>query len=232
MVREAVSDCDDASLRLAGGNHDGKNSAVETHGDTSPTPMTSRSASAARWRRTPRKGSRPTWSRRRAASAAGSASRTPTRDHGRSVRSASASCAPRPRCWASGTWTFSTTSTESSTRPTLAEITAKLVGIVRRVRPDVVITFGPEGAYGHPDHIAISQFTTAALVCATDSSYMDEVGGDPTAPRREALLQDLDSGRGGGFRGRLWRHRDAGGWRGASCDCLAGMVDHNADRYR
>ena len=25
------------------------------------------------------------------------------------------------------------------------------------------MTFGPEGAYGHPDHIAISQFTTAAV---------------------------------------------------------------------
>jgi LmbE family N-acetylglucosaminyl deacetylase len=39
---------------------------------------------------------------------------------------------------------------------------------VRRQRPDVVITFGPDGAYGHPDHIAISQFTTAALVAAAD----------------------------------------------------------------
>jgi LmbE family N-acetylglucosaminyl deacetylase len=33
-----------------------------------------------------------------------------------------------------------------------------------------VITFGPEGAYGHPDHIAICQFTTAAVVCAADST--------------------------------------------------------------
>jgi LmbE family N-acetylglucosaminyl deacetylase len=39
---------------------------------------------------------------------------------------------------------------------------------LRRVRPHVVITFGPEGAYGHPDHIAISQLTTAAIVCAAD----------------------------------------------------------------
>src|SRR4029453_10823970 len=42
---------------------------------------------------------------------------------------------------------------------------------LRRVRPHVVITFGPEGAYGHPDHIAISQFTTAAIVCAADPSF-------------------------------------------------------------
>jgi LmbE family N-acetylglucosaminyl deacetylase len=35
----------------------------------------------------------------------------------------------------------------------------------------VVVTFGPDGAYGHPDHIAISQFTTAAIVCAGDAGY-------------------------------------------------------------
>lgn len=46
------------------------------------------------------------------------------------------------------------------------EAIAKIAGHIVRVRPDVVITFGPEGAYGHPDHIAISQFTTAAIVAA------------------------------------------------------------------
>ena len=43
-----------------------------------------------------------------------------------------------------------------------------VVSHIRRIQPDVVVTFGPEGAYGHPDHIAISQFTTAATVCAAD----------------------------------------------------------------
>jgi len=46
-----------------------------------------------------------------------------------------------------------------------------IVSHIRRIRPHVVLTFGPEGAYGHPDHIAISQFTTAATVCAADSGY-------------------------------------------------------------
>jgi len=41
---------------------------------------------------------------------------------------------------------------------------------IRRVKPHVVVTFGPDGAYGHPDHVAISQFTTAAIVCAADAS--------------------------------------------------------------
>ena len=42
---------------------------------------------------------------------------------------------------------------------------AAIAAHLRRVRPHVVITFGPEGAYGHPDHIAISQFTAAAVAC-------------------------------------------------------------------
>ena len=51
------------------------------------------------------------------------------------------------------------------------EAVAAIVGHLRRVRPHVVITFGPEGLYGHTDHIAIGQFTTAAVVCAADASY-------------------------------------------------------------
>ena len=51
------------------------------------------------------------------------------------------------------------------------EVVARIVSHVRRIRPDVVATFGPDGAYGHPDHIAISQFTTAALVAAADPSF-------------------------------------------------------------
>jgi LmbE family N-acetylglucosaminyl deacetylase len=47
-----------------------------------------------------------------------------------------------------------------------SEAIASIAAHIRRVRPDVVVTFGPDGAYGHPDHIAISQFTTAAIVVA------------------------------------------------------------------
>jgi LmbE family N-acetylglucosaminyl deacetylase len=39
---------------------------------------------------------------------------------------------------------------------------------IRRVRPQVVLTFPPDGAYGHPDHIAISQLAQAAVVTAGD----------------------------------------------------------------
>lgn len=47
----------------------------------------------------------------------------------------------------------------------------EIAGHIRRVRPQVLVTFGPEGAYGHPDHIAICQFATAASLCAADPAY-------------------------------------------------------------
>ena len=60
-----------------------------------------------------------------------------------------------------------------------AEIIPKIVAQVRRIRPQVVVTFGPDGIYGHPDHIALAQFTAAALVCAADGGFGDPEGGAP-----------------------------------------------------
>jgi LmbE family N-acetylglucosaminyl deacetylase len=60
------------------------------------------------------------------------------------------------------------------------QVIEDIVRHLRRIQPDVVVTFGPDGAYGHPDHIAISQFTTAAIVSAADSAFSCE-GGEPGA---------------------------------------------------
>jgi LmbE family N-acetylglucosaminyl deacetylase len=46
------------------------------------------------------------------------------------------------------------------------DVIHRIAAGVRRIRPHVVVTFGPDGSYGHPDHIAICQFTTAATVVA------------------------------------------------------------------
>jgi LmbE family N-acetylglucosaminyl deacetylase len=54
-----------------------------------------------------------------------------------------------------------------------AKAIGRIVSHIRRIQPQVVITFGPDGSYGHPDHIAISQFTSAAAVCAADATYTD-----------------------------------------------------------
>jgi LmbE family N-acetylglucosaminyl deacetylase len=48
------------------------------------------------------------------------------------------------------------------------EVIDIIAGHLRRIKPHVVITFDPYGVYGHPDHIAISQFTTAAIVAAAN----------------------------------------------------------------
>lgn len=55
---------------------------------------------------------------------------------------------------------------------------ARIAYHVRRIRPDVVVTFPPDGAYGHPDHIAISQYTAAGLVSAADCNF-DHTNGYP-----------------------------------------------------
>ena len=62
----------------------------------------------------------------------------------------------------------------------------KIAGHLRRLKPHVVITFGPDGAYGHPDHIAISQLTTAAIACAADPSFDCEPNVE--APHRVSKL--------------------------------------------
>ena len=55
------------------------------------------------------------------------------------------------------------------------EAVGRIATHLRRFRPDVVVTFGPDGAYGHPDHIAISQFTTAAVVAAADAHSVSKL---------------------------------------------------------
>lgn len=46
------------------------------------------------------------------------------------------------------------------------EIVPRIVKEIQRIRPQIVLTFDPYGVYGHPDHIAISQFATTAIVGA------------------------------------------------------------------
>jgi LmbE family N-acetylglucosaminyl deacetylase len=53
------------------------------------------------------------------------------------------------------------------------EAIGRIVTHIREIKPQVIVTFPPDGNYGHPDHIAIGQFTSAAIVCAADSSYKD-----------------------------------------------------------
>jgi len=59
------------------------------------------------------------------------------------------------------------------------EAIAAIATHLRRVRPHVVLTFDQFGAYGHPDHIAICQFATAATLAAADPAFADPQGAPP-----------------------------------------------------
>jgi N-acetyl-1-D-myo-inositol-2-amino-2-deoxy-alpha-D-glucopyranoside deacetylase len=44
-----------------------------------------------------------------------------------------------------------------------AEVEARIVEVIRRLRPAAMVTFDPGGVYGHPDHVACSARATAAF---------------------------------------------------------------------
>lgn len=56
------------------------------------------------------------------------------------------------------------------------QLTGDIVSFIRRMRPDVILTFGPEGApTGHRDHAAISRVATAAFFLAgLRSAFRDQ----------------------------------------------------------
>ncbi|HXG83409.1 MAG TPA: PIG-L family deacetylase [Pyrinomonadaceae bacterium] len=49
-------------------------------------------------------------------------------------------------------------------------IEEKIVRFIRSIRPQVVVTFGLDGFYGHPDHIAVSMLTSDAFTSAADEN--------------------------------------------------------------
>ena len=56
------------------------------------------------------------------------------------------------------------------------EVVDKLVAIMRQVKPQIVLTFDPNGGYGHPDHIAIHDHTVSAFHKAARVDYGVELG--------------------------------------------------------
>jgi N-acetyl-1-D-myo-inositol-2-amino-2-deoxy-alpha-D-glucopyranoside deacetylase/mycothiol S-conjugate amidase len=58
----------------------------------------------------------------------------------------------------------------------LEAATARVVGVLRELRPQVVITFDPIGGYRHPDHIAIHNATVAAFHAAGDPARYPDRG--------------------------------------------------------
>jgi LmbE family N-acetylglucosaminyl deacetylase len=52
----------------------------------------------------------------------------------------------------------------------LAQVQAELAKLLARARPDAVITFGPEGAYGHPDHRLVGAVVTQLVQAGADGA--------------------------------------------------------------
>ena len=65
-------------------------------------------------------------------------------------------------------------------------LAGQVAAAVRRLRPRVLLTFDANGAYGHPDHVAIHRATLTAFDLAADPAYVPpaEVGTGVGAPHR------------------------------------------------
>ncbi|OBJ54336.1 N-acetyl-1-D-myo-inositol-2-amino-2-deoxy-alpha-D-glucopyranoside deacetylase [Mycobacterium sp. 1423905.2] len=55
-----------------------------------------------------------------------------------------------------------------------SESVGALVAIIRQLRPHVVVTYDPDGGYGHPDHVHTHTVTTAAVAAAAGDGYPGE----------------------------------------------------------
>jgi LmbE family N-acetylglucosaminyl deacetylase len=53
----------------------------------------------------------------------------------------------------------------------LEEVAAKITGLIRQLRPQVVLTFDPAGGSFHPDHLKMNQATTLAFHAAGDPEW-------------------------------------------------------------
>jgi LmbE family N-acetylglucosaminyl deacetylase len=52
----------------------------------------------------------------------------------------------------------------------------KIVKLLRQLKPQVVVSFGPEGIYGHYDHLAVHRWVTAAVQLAGEADYWPQAG--------------------------------------------------------
>jgi LmbE family N-acetylglucosaminyl deacetylase len=91
----------------------------------------------------------------------------------------------------------------------LEEVRRTLVGLIRREQPTVVLTFDPNGFNAHPDHVAISRFTSDAIAAAADPRWYPGTGAahcvrrllwtPPFAPWEVAGAGDAGGQAGGDF---------------------------------
>jgi LmbE family N-acetylglucosaminyl deacetylase len=61
-------------------------------------------------------------------------------------------------------------------------VAERVAHFMRKLKPQVVITFDPIGGYKHPDHIAIHQATLRAFRLAGEASFEDDL--EPYQPQK------------------------------------------------
>ena len=64
------------------------------------------------------------------------------------------------------------------------EAIGRVVGLIRAIRPQVVITHDETGGYFHPDHIQCWKISTPAFYAAGDPAQYPELGPAPYRPQR------------------------------------------------
>jgi LmbE family N-acetylglucosaminyl deacetylase len=60
--------------------------------------------------------------------------------------------------------------------PVRTRFLGDIVRVLRSHRPQVIVTFGPEGAYGHPDHKVVSRMTVQACASSGDATAYELEG--------------------------------------------------------
>ncbi|WP_306317938.1 MULTISPECIES: N-acetyl-1-D-myo-inositol-2-amino-2-deoxy-alpha-D-glucopyranoside deacetylase [unclassified Streptomyces] len=58
----------------------------------------------------------------------------------------------------------------------LDEAAAHLVAVIRETRPQVLITYDPDGGYGHPDHIQAHRVAMRAAELAAETAFRRDLG--------------------------------------------------------
>lgn len=75
-----------------------------------------------------------------------------------------------------------------------SDAVAQLCRLIEHVRPDTVVTFGPDGITGHPDHQAVSAWATAAFdrAAAPGTRLLYAAFAERRVPRWTALNESLE----------------------------------------
>jgi LmbE family N-acetylglucosaminyl deacetylase len=88
-----------------------------------------------------------------------------------------------------------------------------LVDLIVELRPHAIVTFGPDGLYGHSDHVAIGELVTEARQAVAELGTADELAQAARlpAPRlffpvitAQAIAQLVDDMARAGLPSRLW----------------------------